>query len=112
MGWVWINPACKQELRRQRLIAAADFLKLPGVILCGHPDRHVLKVELSTDSVGWSSSELSERGAFLKKEHRVRWRDLLASACAGFGFVSKSTREAKLLTRIARAGIPCPEVLA
>ncbi len=31
---------------------------------------------------------------------------------AGFGFVAKATREAKTLQMIARAGVPCPEVLA
>jgi tRNA A-37 threonylcarbamoyl transferase component Bud32 len=96
MGWVRINPRHRERLGRQRLVTAGDFLCLPGVILCGHPDRHVLRVE----------------GGVLKKEHRVPWRDRLVNFFAGFGFVSKSAREAKLLRRLALRGIPSPEVLA
>src|SRR4051812_824042 len=99
MGWVRVNPQCRETLHQQGVISAADFLRLPGVILCGHPDRHVLKVE-------------GELPAFLKKEHRVPWRDRFANAWAGFGWVSKSTREASVLHNAARAAIPCPMVLA
>jgi len=99
MAWVWINPRWREALHQQGLARAADLLRLPGVILCGHPDRHVLKVE------GGIS-------AYLKKEHHVPFRDRLANAWAGYGFTSKSTREAKTLQAAARAGVACPEVLA
>jgi tRNA A-37 threonylcarbamoyl transferase component Bud32 len=98
MSWVWIEPDDRDSLRRRGLASAGDFLRLQGVIYCGHPDRHVLRVD--------------QPAAFLKKEHRVPWRDRLASAWAGFGLVSKSTREAKTLLRMARLDIPCPKVLA
>src|SRR5438045_2217029 len=100
MGWLRVNPLYRTALDRQGLITAAAFLRLPGVIVCGHPHRHVLKVEVG------------KLLAFLKKEHRVSWRERLANAWAGFGFVSTSTREALLLERIGRTGIPCPVVLA
>src|SRR5437016_2530881 len=102
MGWAHINPDCRESLRRQGTISAEYFLRIPGVILCGHPDRHVLKVD--------EGKTLS--GAILKKEHRVPWRDRLANAWSGFGFVSQSSREAKVLQEAAQAGIPCPAVLA
>jgi tRNA A-37 threonylcarbamoyl transferase component Bud32 len=98
MGWLRIDPRCQETFRRQGLARAEDFLRLPGVILCGHPDRHVLHVQ--------------EMPALLKKEHRVPWRDLITNAWAGFGFVSKSTREAKILQLAKQAQIPCPQVLA
>src|SRR6185437_2145150 len=50
--------------------------------------------------------------AFLKREHRTRWRDRLANAWAGFGFVSKSCREYRLLQALAAAGVGCPEPVA
>ena len=101
MGWVRIDPGWRETMHQAGLVSAADFLRLPGLILCGHPDRHVLKVDPGILP-----------GAFLKKEHRVPWRDRLANALTGHGFVSKSTREASILSHLAQAGIPCPEVLA
>lgn len=103
MGWVHINPELREAFHRNGLRSAADFLSLAGLILSGHPNRHVMRIELSF---------LHGAGAFLKKEHRVPWRDRLANACAGFGFVSKSSREAKILQGLAQAGVPCPDVLA
>jgi tRNA A-37 threonylcarbamoyl transferase component Bud32 len=50
--------------------------------------------------------------AFLKKEHRVGWRDRLAHWWRGFGAVSKSTREGRLLWQLEEAGIGCPQALA
>ncbi len=100
MSWVWIDSEYRETLGRQGLLAAADFLRLPGLILWGHPDRHVLK------------STLADQGVFLKKEHRVPWRDRLANAWAGFGFVSKSAREAQVLQAVRQSGLSCPRVLA
>jgi tRNA A-37 threonylcarbamoyl transferase component Bud32 len=102
MGWMQVNPVYRETFRRHGLASAADFLRLPGLILSGHPDRHVMRVELP----------ILAGAPFLKKEHRVRWQDRFANFWAGFGFVSKSTREAKILQRLAQAGVPCPEVMA
>ena len=103
MGWVHINPRSRETLHGRGVVSPSEFLRLPGVILCGHPDRHVLRVGLSARN---------DESAILKKEHRVPWRDRLANALAGFGFVSKSTREAIVLERALQAGIACPEVIA
>jgi tRNA A-37 threonylcarbamoyl transferase component Bud32 len=50
--------------------------------------------------------------AYLKREQRVRWRDRLASALAGFGLVSRSCREARLLRQLECEGVAAPEVVA
>jgi tRNA A-37 threonylcarbamoyl transferase component Bud32 len=104
MAFVEINPRYQGLLRQQGLTCAAHFLQLPAVIISGHPDRNVAQVVL-----GGSSPPLA---AFLKREHRVPWRDRLAGLWAGCGWASKSLREARLLTAAGEAGIGCPEWLA
>src|SRR5262249_11473678 len=100
MTFVEVNPKYQELLREQALLSAGQFLDLPGAIISGHPDRNVAQV-----AVGKLS-------AFLKREHRIPWRDRLANAWAGFGFVSKSCREARTLDALARLGIGCPEWIA
>ncbi len=103
-GFVWINQDYREFLCRQGFTEFGQVQALPAVIVCGHPDRHVTQVTLG------SGAEAIR--AFLKREHRVPWKDRCANARAGFGFVSKSYREALLLTSLQRAGISCPEVIA
>src|SRR5262249_7782279 len=76
----------------------------PGVVISGHPDRHVMQVRLG----------IGKRAipAFLKREHRLPWRDRWAAAWAGLGFVSKSCREAKLLHALRQSAVGCPEMIA
>ncbi len=104
MAFVAINPTYREYLDRQGLTDPGRFLTLPGVIVTGHPQRHVLQLTL-----GGGPSALA---VFLKKEHRVSWKDRLASAWAGFGLVSKSCREAAILRALARADVGCPEWIA
>jgi tRNA A-37 threonylcarbamoyl transferase component Bud32 len=73
-----------------------EFLMLPGTVVSGHPDRHVLRVEHHG------------RPGFLKREHRVPWRDRLRNWLAGFGWVSTSLREARTLERLQALGGPVP----
>jgi len=82
MRRLFINPRYRDFLLKQGLEKVEDFLRLSGVIYCGHPDRHVARLTLG-----------NAMPVFLKKEHRVRWRDRLVNFWAGFGFVSKSWRE-------------------
>ena len=96
----WIAP----PLVRRGFEDPRALLDLSGEIVGGHPDRHVVRVVLGTG-----------RGrvvAYLKREHRVPVRDRIANACAGFGFVSKSVREARTLEQLRAAGVPVPRVLA
>lgn len=96
----WIAP----PLIRRGFADPRTLLNLPGEIVSGHPDRHVVRVVLDTN-----------RGrvvAYLKREHRVPIRERAVNACAGFGFVSNSVREARTLEQLRAAGIAAPRVLA
>jgi tRNA A-37 threonylcarbamoyl transferase component Bud32 len=104
MAFVIVNPRYGAFLRSLSLSQADHFLTLPGVVIGGHPDRHVLQLSLGAG--------VDKIGAFLKREHRVPWKERLASALAGFGPVSKSCREAVMLQMASRAGIGCPEWMA
>jgi tRNA A-37 threonylcarbamoyl transferase component Bud32 len=159
-----IHPAYRAFFAELGLRTAADFLRLEGEILGGHPNRHVLRQALGGETAsaacsivtpareavtvgaggtvgrvvprtGFSvpdsdpgvSPPLRDRalpppedsalsaqplGVYLKKEHRVSWRDRLAHAWLGFGWVSKSLREGRMLRQVERAGIGCPRALA
>jgi hypothetical protein len=104
MAFVITNPTYRDFLDQQGLKTSDDFLSLQGVVVGGHPDRHVVRVGLGTgpDAVD----------AFLKREHRVPWKERTANLLGGFGFVSKSVREARMLDSARRAGVGCPEWIA
>lgn len=104
MRFVQINPRYRAQLAALGLHTPEQFLALPAIIVGGHPDRHVGRVTLGDGP--------SAIRAFLKREHIIRWRDRLASAWAGFGFVTKSQREARTLQALAEAGIDAPEWIA
>ena len=104
MSYLQINPLYQQLLDRLGLRAPGDFLALPAVILSGHPDRNVSRVVLQ-----WGDSVVH---VFLKREHCVRWKDRILNACAGFGLVSKSRRECRMLQAFAAANVGCAEWMA
>lgn len=105
LGWpgafVQVAAPYQYLLEQEGLSEPEHFLDLPGVIVCGHPNRHVARVVLSSGLT-----------AFLKREHSVPWRDRLVNAWDGFGLVSRSCREAQMLRDLRQAGIACPEVIA
>jgi tRNA A-37 threonylcarbamoyl transferase component Bud32 len=103
-GLIVLHPHYRSWLRKQGLLSPADFLTLPGVIVSGHPDRNVARVALGTglDSI-W---------AYLKREHVVPWMVRLRNALAGFGLVSRSLRECRLLQALQREGLACPDWMA
>jgi tRNA A-37 threonylcarbamoyl transferase component Bud32 len=103
-AFIDINPRYDFLLRSQGLRAPEHFLSLPAIIVSGHPDRHVTRVVLGSGS--------NTIKAYLKKEHRVPWRDRIANALAGFGWCSKSYREAIMLRALEHSGIGGPEFLA
>jgi tRNA A-37 threonylcarbamoyl transferase component Bud32 len=104
MAFVETNPRYRTLLEQAGLTAPEHFLALPAVIVSGHPDRHVARVTVGTGP--------SAVAGFLKREHRIPWRDRFTNAWAGFGFVSKSSREAFLLHALQQTGIGCPEWIA
>jgi tRNA A-37 threonylcarbamoyl transferase component Bud32 len=104
MAFVDVNPRYRGLFDACGLADAGQFLALPGVVVSGHPDRHVLRV-----AVGAGPSAV---GAFLKREHRVPWKERLLNTWSGFGGVSKSQRESLLLRQATARGLPCPEWMA
>jgi hypothetical protein len=103
-GWVVVHPRWHRRFVRRGLFTAADFLDLPGDVVSGHADRHVVRVVFGRG--------LSRTVAFLKREHRVPWRERLRNLLGGFGWSSKSEREARILAGLRRSGIPAPRWLA
>jgi tRNA A-37 threonylcarbamoyl transferase component Bud32 len=104
MAFVDICPASGDLLSRCGLRAARDFFELGGVVVGGHRDRNVARVEIGTGPGRFAG--------FLKLEHRVAWKDRLANSRAGFGFVSKSLREAATLKALASRGLGGPDYVA
>lgn len=99
-----IHPQYRPLLAKQGLTTVEQFLELPAVIISGHRHRNVAQVTLATDA--------GALHAYLKREVSIPWRDYLANALAGFGFVSRSYREALTLRVARRGGIGCPELIA
>jgi tRNA A-37 threonylcarbamoyl transferase component Bud32 len=104
MASLEINPPYRTLLERQGLTSAGSILALPALVVSGHPDRNVSRVTL-----GCGPGAVA---AFLKCEHRVRWRDRLVDAWDGFGLVSRSYREALTLRALRQAGVGCPDWIA
>jgi Lipopolysaccharide kinase (Kdo/WaaP) family len=99
-----VNPAYRPLLERAGLLRVEDFLALPAVIVCGHRHRHVAQLTLRDGA--------SAVRFFLKRELRVPWKVYLSSAWAGFGWVTRSYREALLLRELHECGVPCPDWVA
>jgi tRNA A-37 threonylcarbamoyl transferase component Bud32 len=87
-------------LRVRGLLTAGQLLELPGEVVSGHPDRHVVRVVVS--GVVY----------YLKRQHRVGRRERLRQAVAGFGWVSRCEREARTLQRLESAAFACPNWVA
>jgi hypothetical protein len=104
MAFLVINPRYRSFLEQGGLNDPDRLQALPAVIISGHPDRNVARVRLGTGP--------SAVRAFLKREHRIPWKTRLAGAWAGFGLVSKSLREFRVLQSLRAAGIECPEAIA
>jgi tRNA A-37 threonylcarbamoyl transferase component Bud32 len=98
------HPRYERFLRRVGVTSAEAALDLRGEIVCGHPDRHVARVELGEGP--------SRRVVYLKREHVVGLRTRLRSRLAGYGWASRSEREAATLRRLEAAGLPGPQWLA
>jgi tRNA A-37 threonylcarbamoyl transferase component Bud32 len=104
MAFLEVNPRYQTFLQQQGLTTPTAFLEIPSIIICGHPDRNVARVTL-----GKGPGVIA---AFLKREHHVRWKERVLNAMAGFGFLSKSSREAAVLRSLQQAGIGCPDWIA
>ena len=98
------HPRYSSWLARCGVTSSQTALALTGEVLGGHADRNVSRVELH--------SGVSPRFAYLKREHTVGIRTRLQNKLAGFCWVSRSEREAKILARLEDAGLPGPHWLA
>jgi tRNA A-37 threonylcarbamoyl transferase component Bud32 len=96
-GWFEVHPAFAQAFGTLGIDSAAGFLDLPGEVVSGHPDRHVVRVVLP----GFANA------FYLKRQHAVNWRERLRNRLAGFGWSSRCAREAAILEQLAAAGLPC-----
>lgn len=103
-GFVTLHADGRSWLRGERLAEADDFLRLQAVIVSGHPGRQVGRLTLGQDEAA--------RVVYLKREGQIRWTTRLANFLAGFGWVSRSVREAGLLEALERDGLPAPRWLA
>jgi tRNA A-37 threonylcarbamoyl transferase component Bud32 len=99
-----VNPRYRDLLASSGLKRVEDFLELRSVVISGHPNRNVGRVTLGSGPNAVQT--------FLKREHRVLGRDYFSSWRAGFGWVSRSVREARLLAALRQASVGCPEVIA
>jgi hypothetical protein len=95
-----MRPERRRWLEAHGLASARDFLALPGVVVSGHVGRNVSRVRIGPTT------------AYLKREHQVRLRDRFRSWRDGFGWASISAREAAVLRRLDREGLPGPKWLA
>jgi tRNA A-37 threonylcarbamoyl transferase component Bud32 len=95
-----IHPHFAEIMATHGLPRVVDFVDLEGPIVSGHPDRHVRRVTIGDETY------------FLKREHRVPFRERLSNWLDGFGFVSVSVREARVLDELAAAGIDAPPWVA
>ena len=80
------------------------FLGLEALIVSGHPGRQVGRLVLGEGP--------DRRTLYLKREQGVRWTTRLLNFLSGFGWVSRSVREAQLLEALERDGLPGPRWLA
>ena len=97
-GTLTINPVFAELFARVGLVSAAGFFELPGEVVSGHADRHVMRVEIPG----------APRAFYLKRQHVVGWREKLRNRRAGFGWASRCAREADLLKQLEAAKLPAP----
>jgi len=100
-GWAEVHPKYREAFAAARLMTAETLLTLPGEVVSGHPDRHVMRVELPNGKIG-----------YLKRQHRVSRFERLKQKLAGFGWSSRCIREAKVLKQLEREGLPGPQWIA
>jgi tRNA A-37 threonylcarbamoyl transferase component Bud32 len=101
MGMLHIHSDFVHLLRHHSLRTFNDFFYYDdGETIGTHPTRSVSKIRLGG------------LVAYLKREFRRPLKEYLGSWWAGFGWVSKSRREWRVLRALQAMGIGCPEAIA
>jgi heptose I phosphotransferase len=103
-GFVTMHPAQRAWLRELRLTEPEHFLALEALLVSGHPGRQVGRLELGEGA--------RRTAVYLKREQGVRFASRLVNFLSGFGWVSRSVREAQVLEALERDGLPGPRWLA
>lgn len=101
-GWIETNPRFRVRLTRLGLTTPDVILALPGEVVSGHADRHVVRVESRDGGTAF----------YLKRQHHVGWRERVRQWAAGYGWASRCGREARLLRELELGGFPCPAWVA
>jgi tRNA A-37 threonylcarbamoyl transferase component Bud32 len=101
LGRLIVNPRHHDRLAALGCDNPLSLLDLPGEVVSGHPDRHVVRVELP--GIGT---------CYLKRQHRVGWRERFGQWLAGFGWVSRCEREAAIIRELEASGFAAPEWVA
>jgi len=96
-----VTPAYESLLARAGLRRPEDILSLSGTAITLRPLRQVRRVALPGGV-----------HAFLKTESLITTHQRLESWWGGFGWVSRSVREGRLLSELKESRIPCPDVMA
>ena len=97
-GALVVHSVFAELFARAGLTCPAAFLTLPGEVVSGHADRHVMRVQVPG----------APRAFYLKRQHVVGWREKLRNWRAGFGWASRCAREAELLDELGAARLPAP----
>jgi heptose I phosphotransferase len=101
---VEVRPAYRGFLHRLGLSRPEHFLALSGRTISGHPGRNVQRLTLECGDERLSLY-------FKREDHVGVWVRVL-NALEGFGFVSRSLREARVLDALRREGVGCPDWVA
>jgi tRNA A-37 threonylcarbamoyl transferase component Bud32 len=97
-GALTVNATFAEPFARAGLSSASALLDLPGEVVSGHPDRHVMRVTVPG----------APNAFYLKRQHVVGWREKWRNRRGGFGWVSRCEREAELLRQLESACLPAP----
>src|SRR5688572_20933055 len=106
MAWIEFTPSYAPIFLDRDLSTAPALLNWSGILVNRHRDRQVEQVRFAGQGAQRSD------GFFIKKQHRVTWRERLRNAWHGFGWRSTAVREAALLHAAKAAGVGCPDLAA
>lgn len=102
----WVDPEYGPQLSAQQLDQLESLLARADVETVAPANRG-----RETVRIRWQHGD-ETRVAYLKREHRTRWKDLLRHLFAFRGWWTKARTELHVLQRLQEQGIGCPRPLA
>lgn len=102
----WVDPDHGSQLSEQQFDQLTAMLSRTDVesIAPGNRGRETVRVR-------WQFGDETRVG-YMKREHRIRWKDLLRNLFAFRGWWTKARAEFHVLQRLQQQGIACPRPLA